>query len=76
MRRGKSSATPLIEYPDDLAEAVDGAQAVVLLTRWEEFRSLPALLSRQPNPPLLVDGRRMLASDSAPLYEGIGWRRR
>jgi UDPglucose 6-dehydrogenase len=66
----------LLEYTDDLAEAVDGAQAVVLLTRWEEFRSLPALLSRQPNPPLLVDGRRMLANDSAPLYEGIGWRRR
>jgi UDPglucose 6-dehydrogenase len=64
-----------IEYPEALADAVDGAQAVILLTRWEEFRSLPGLLSRQSTPPLLVDGRRMLSSDCTPRYEGIGWRR-
>jgi UDPglucose 6-dehydrogenase len=64
-----------IEYPEELAEAVKGVQAVILLTRWEEFRSLPQLLNGQSSPPLLVDGRRMFASDCTPLYEGIGRRR-
>jgi UDPglucose 6-dehydrogenase len=63
-----------IEYPADLSETVNGSQAVILLTKWEEFRSLPHLLNGQPSPPLLVDGRRMFASDCTPLYEGIGRR--
>jgi UDPglucose 6-dehydrogenase len=64
-----------VEYPDRLDDALAGAQAVVLLTRWDEFHSLPELLNSKGTPPLLVDGRRMLASDCTPLYEGIGWRR-
>ena len=31
-----------IVYPDDLARTLDGVDAIVLLTRWEEFRHLPA----------------------------------
>ena len=35
--------------------------AIVLLTRWPEFKRLPELLSKRPgDAPLFIDGRRML----------------
>jgi UDPglucose 6-dehydrogenase len=55
-----------------LEEAVHGARAVVVLTRWNEFRRLSELLAELPDPPLVVDGRRMLDKRSIPHYEGIG----
>ena len=56
----------------DLAAAVRGAKAVVLVTRWPEFDGLPALVAPMADPPLVVDGRRMLEKDSVPRYDGIG----
>jgi UDPglucose 6-dehydrogenase/GDP-mannose 6-dehydrogenase len=56
----------------DLAAAVGGAKAVVLVTRWPEFAALPGLLAPMADPPLVVDGRRMLEKDSVPRYDGIG----
>jgi UDPglucose 6-dehydrogenase/GDP-mannose 6-dehydrogenase len=56
----------------DLAAAVRGAKAVVLVTRWPEFDELPALLAPMADAPLVVDGRRMLEKDSVPRYDGIG----
>ena len=55
-----------------LAEAIAGADALLLVTRWDEFRQLPALLRGQAHPPLLVDGRRIVEPASVPRYEGIG----
>ena len=55
-----------------LEAAVDGAEALLLVTRWQEFRRLPQLLSGRPNPPVLIDGRRLLDPASVPRYEGIG----
>ncbi len=55
-----------------LAEAVDGAQVLMLVTRWAEFRELPALLARRDPAPLLVDGRRIVDPGSVPRYAGIG----
>mgnify|MGYP002778717445 CR=1 FL=1 len=57
---------------DSLAAAVDGAEALVLVTRWDEFAQLPALLAARADPPLLVDGRRMIDPASVPRYDGIG----
>jgi UDPglucose 6-dehydrogenase/GDP-mannose 6-dehydrogenase len=57
---------------DSLAGAVDGAEALVLVTRWDEFAQLPALLAARADPPLLVDGRRMIDPASVPRYDGIG----
>jgi UDPglucose 6-dehydrogenase/GDP-mannose 6-dehydrogenase len=55
-----------------MAEAIENAEAVVLVTRWDEFNQVPELLrSRQPQP-LVVDGRRMLAKNSVARYDGIG----
>lgn len=56
----------------DLAAAIAGADVVVLVTRWEEFRSLPDILQDRASPPLVVDGRRLLDPDSCSRYSGVG----
>jgi len=61
-----------IVFCDDLVEAIEGMQAILLLTRWEEFKSIPQLLAPLDPQPLVVDGRRMLDKHSVARYEGIG----
>ncbi|GAA1861057.1 UDP-glucose/GDP-mannose dehydrogenase family protein [Pseudonocardia ailaonensis] len=61
-----------VRHTHDLAEAVEGAEAVVLVTRWAQYEELPKLLDGADT--LLVDGRRMLAANSVPRYAGIGLR--
>ncbi len=66
-----------VEFRDSALEALDGADAVVLVTEWPEFRELDwvAAAERMARP-LLVDGRNFL--DPSTLrgagfeYEGIG----
>jgi UDPglucose 6-dehydrogenase len=57
---------------EDLQSAVAEADAVVLVTRWEEFRGVPDALRATGRHPLLVDGRRMLERTTYDRYEGIG----
>jgi UDPglucose 6-dehydrogenase len=62
---------------ESVAEAVEGADAAVIVTEWNEFRSL---LSREIHDamsrPLIIDGRNLLdpeaARDAGFTYEGIG----
>lgn len=61
-----------IEYCDDLQQAVNDVDAIVLVTSWSEFSSLPQLLAQLPRQPIVVDGRRMLDRRRIPRYEGIG----
>lgn len=68
----KIFANGAVTFAENLSEAIAGAQAVILLTRWPEFDKLPHLLSALANPPIFIDGRRMLNKDSIPRYEGIG----
>jgi UDPglucose 6-dehydrogenase len=59
----------------DLEEAVSGADAVVVVTEWDELRELPSLRDSMRNP-LVVDGRNFF--DPGELraagftYEGVG----
>lgn len=64
-----------IRYTDNLAEAVRDAEAILLLTRWPEFKDLPRLLSDLNFPPIVIDGRRLLDKTSVIKYEGIGLRK-
>ena len=57
----------------DLRDAVEGVHAAVIMTRWPEFGDLPRLLEDRTDPPLVIDGRRMLAPNSVARYEGIGF---
>lgn len=61
-----------VSFAGSLEEAVRGAEAVVITTSWKEFGRLPALLSDVANPPVVIDGRRMLDKRSVRRYDGIG----
>lgn len=62
-----------------VAEAVDGADAVVIVTEWPEYRALldEGMADRMANP-LLIDGRNLLdpASATAAGFEWVGIGRR
>jgi UDPglucose 6-dehydrogenase len=62
-----------VEVCSSLAESLIDIDAALLVTRWEEFRTIPALLARMTSCPLLIDGRRMLDKNSVARYEGIGF---
>jgi UDPglucose 6-dehydrogenase len=61
-----------VTYVPDLADAVKQADAIVIVTRWDQYRRLPELIGQLDPPPLVVDGRRMLDKTSVPSYTGIG----
>jgi UDPglucose 6-dehydrogenase/GDP-mannose 6-dehydrogenase len=61
-----------IEYASSIEEAVQSVDAVVIVTIWNEFRSLPEIINRIDSPPLLIDGRRMIDRDAVSRYDGIG----
>ncbi len=68
---------PGLEFADSALEAVDGADAVVLVTEWNEFKALDwAAVAQRMNGTLVIDGRNALDADAVRaaglVYEGIG----
>ena len=61
-----------LELSVSLSDALTEVDAVVLVTRWDEFRKVPDLLRSRIPQPLFVDGRRLLDKTSIARYEGIG----
>lgn len=62
---------PTLGYADSALEAVRGADIVLHLTEWREFRELdPADLAKVATSPVILDGRNAL--DSA-LWRAAGW---
>ena len=55
-----------------LEQVIQNVDALVLVTRWDEFNELPKLLSAINAQPVLVDGRRVIDKHSVAKYEGIG----
>ena len=54
-------ALPLLDVCADPAAAIDNADAVVITTEWQSFRSLDwAGLRTSMRSPTIIDGRRML----------------
>ena len=66
-----------VEIHDDVMTAIDGADAIVLVTEWQQFSELhlPTVAARMNNP-LLIDGRNFFspkqARDAGFTYEGVG----
>ncbi|HWH26190.1 MAG TPA: UDP-glucose/GDP-mannose dehydrogenase family protein [Pseudolysinimonas sp.] len=62
---------PDLDYVETLEEAVHGADVVVLLTEWDEFRNAdPRELGGLVATPQIVDARHALDEDA---YDDAGW---
>ena len=61
-----------IDYASSIEGAVQDVDAVIIVTIWNDFRSLPAIINRSESPPLLIDGRRMIDKNAVPRYDGVG----
>jgi len=61
-----------INYASSIEDAVQGVDAVVIVTIWNEFRALPDIINKFESTPLLIDGRRMIDRNAVPRYDGIG----
>ena len=61
-----------VSYARNMKDAVEGADAVVVVTRWKEFETLPDVVAKMDPPPLVFDGRRMLDRAAFARYDGIG----
>jgi UDPglucose 6-dehydrogenase len=66
-----------VEFKSSVAEAVDGADAVVLVTEWAEFGELDwGEVAAAMRGNVLVDGRNFIdperAREAGLTYEGIG----
>ncbi len=63
----------ILQYCSSLSECIANTDAIVVVTKWDEFRSLPTILANSEWQPLVVDGRRMLDPNSIANYTGIGF---
>jgi UDPglucose 6-dehydrogenase len=76
-QEGAAELLPDVEMADSAMDALEGADAAVLITEWPEFAELdwPTVAKRMANP-LLVDGRNFLeprvVRDAGITYEAIG----
>jgi UDPglucose 6-dehydrogenase len=66
-----------VDLCDTAMDAIDGANAVVIVTEWPEFAELDLVEVRnRMADPVIVDGRNMLSSEAVHgaglVYEGIG----
>ncbi|WP_224333835.1 UDP-glucose 6-dehydrogenase AglM [Haloprofundus halobius] len=63
---------PDIEYADSAATALDGADAAVVVTDWDEFAALDDEFEAMCSP-VVVDGRRIVTRREGIEYEGLTW---
>ncbi|MEM6550576.1 MAG: UDP-glucose/GDP-mannose dehydrogenase family protein [Planctomycetota bacterium] len=63
---------PPAHFAADLEDALAEQDAVMIVTRWDDFTAIPELVADHVHPPVVIDGRRILAPDAVPAYEGIG----
>ncbi len=64
-------AYPDLHYADSVMEAADGAAVVLLLTEWDQFRSIdPVQLGTAATGRVIVDGRHALDADA---WRAAGW---
>lgn len=73
----KDIAVPGLATVADAADAYDGADAVVIVTDWPEFRDLDLdHMASRMRAPVVIDGRNMLDRDlveaAGLVYEGFG----
>ncbi|MGO3221409.1 UDP binding domain-containing protein, partial [Microbacterium gubbeenense] len=70
-------AHPQLDYADSLEAALDGSEAVVVVTEWKQFKALdPAETLAKVARPVIFDGRNILDPaawrDAGWTYTGMG----
>ncbi|WXG40367.1 MAG: UDP-glucose/GDP-mannose dehydrogenase family protein [Candidatus Freyarchaeum deiterrae] len=68
-----------IKYASNALDALKGADCLMIVTEWDEFKNLPlAEVKGLMRTPFIVDGRRILNPEAAKKegfkYKGIGWK--
>ncbi|NKX51886.1 UDPglucose 6-dehydrogenase, partial [Arthrobacter deserti] len=65
------AATPSLDYTDEVDKAFEGAELVVHLTEWPQYRQLdPGHMSTLVAQPRILDARNALDIDS---WRAAGW---
>jgi UDPglucose 6-dehydrogenase len=65
---------PELSYTDSIEEAVTGADAIMVLTEWQDYRDLdPEWLADRVARPIVIDGRNCLDAER---WRDAGWRYR
>ena len=56
-----------------MRKALDGADAVMLVTSWPQYKAVPALLVELDAAGVpVIDGRRLISPEAVAHYSGIG----
>ncbi len=61
-----------VTMAETLESALDGADAIVLVTSWPQFAEVPTLVANRVPQPLVADGRRFWDPGSFTHYRAIG----
>ena len=61
-----------VRWATSVADAVEGADAIVLVTRWDDYADLASVVRAAGGNPLVVDGRRMLDPSEFERFAAIG----
>ena len=61
-----------VDYADSAAAALTDADAAVVVTGWDEFKTLDEAFERMAEP-VVVDGRRVIERRDGITYEGLTW---
>ncbi len=64
---------PDVEYAESTKEAIEGSDACLLLTEWEEFRDLTDGDFKTMKNKVILEGRRILDRNKVSNFEGICW---
>ena len=64
---------PDIEYAKDAKEAIEGSDACLILTDWEEFKRLEAKDFEGMKGNVIIEGRKVLDRNKVSGFEGICW---
>ncbi|WP_266081618.1 UDP-glucose 6-dehydrogenase AglM [Haladaptatus caseinilyticus] len=63
---------PDVEYAESATMALDGANAALVVTDWDEFAALDDEFERMIDP-IVVDGRHIINCKEELVYEGLTW---
>ena len=72
----RSMAEPVfdgaVRFEDTLDDVIKDVDAILVMTRWQHFERLPALLRITGSSAAVIDGRRLIPKTAVDQYEGIG----